>query len=333
MLCKLSIIAVATLVSGPLLAQSDAPSEAVDTLCVELEKPEHRSLLEPITWTCESFPVTRDQPRAGEDADCVISFPSPPIPDDPDDLLGIVYLDWYMAKDSSHNARAAPALVIIPETNSRRSAAISLARLLAARRVHAFVLQPPGYARRGKGRLMTGAADFLPRVRRTVADARRAFDAVNSLDFVTGPVGMGGISLGGFLAILTTELDDAYDSLFVFLAGVDLHGVVSSGAKDAAKFRQRFAELGFEGEKLRELLWHIEPLRGVDRIDPDRTWLFTGNFDKVVPAKSSDLFATTVGLAEDHHIRLPVNHYTGVLLLPAIAQRVAMELYTIEAER
>lgn len=311
----------------PVLPSAGAGWRAEDSLRAELVYPEHRQLLEPMLWTPQAFDVRLLPLKTGEgDADALLAFPSPHAVEGSDELA-TVYLDAYLLTEGDGQLRAGPAIVLLPETSRRRTATLALARGLRASGIHAFVLQPPGYARRGGRGVSREPQIFLARSRQAVADARRAADAVRALPGLAGqPVSVGGISLGGFLTQLTAQLDDSFAGTFILLAGGDLHTVMVSGQKDAARYRQAFEAAGLKGPALREFLFQLEPLRGADRLNPATTWLYAGRYDTVVPPASSDAVARAVGLTGDHYVRLPADHYSGVLLLPGIVRHMARQI-------
>ena len=113
-------------------------------------------------------------------------------------------------------------------------------------------------------------------------------------------------------------MDRGYDRVFILLAGGNLQQVIEQGARDSASLREKLKEAGIVGEKLRELTRSIEPLRLAHRIDPQTTWLYSGQLDDVVPPACSQALAAAARLPEDHHIVLPVDHYSGIVLLPKI---------------
>ena len=113
-------------------------------------------------------------------------------------------------------------------------------------------------------------------------------------------------------------VDRGYDRTFILLAGGNLHQVIEQGARDSASLREKLKAAGIEGEKLRELTRVIEPLRLAHRIDPQTTWLYSGKFDDVVPPACSQALAEAARLPADHHIVLPADHYSGIVLLPKI---------------
>ncbi len=300
---------------------------ATDTLKAILKEPEHKAVLSPIMWEPGKFEVKVEKPDSaapGENA--MVSFPSP-LPMWEQAEADRVALEWFAAQDESGRPVAGPAVVIIPETDSRRIAARTLAMGLRALKVHAFVLQPPGYGRRSAPKLRTNPHQFLPRSRQTVADARRARDAIAALPGMAGAqVHLAGISLGGFLATVTATLDDGYDQTFIMLAGGDLAGVISNGQRDAATFRERFIRAGFTQEQINDQLRMVEPLRVADRLRPESTWLFTGMYDTVVPTKNSDELAAAAHLPADHRIVYPTDHYTAALMLPDAARSIVEKI-------
>jgi hypothetical protein len=131
-----------------------------------------------------------------------------------------------------------------------------------------------------------------------------------------------GTSLGGFVASTAAGLDGAFDQVFIMVAGGDLFSMLQNGAKEAAELRSRLEAAGFTGEKLRELMWAVEPTRLAGRLDPQKTWLYSAEQDRVVPIANALALKSAAHLADDHHIRLPGDHVTTLLYLPAILDHV-----------
>jgi hypothetical protein len=94
--------------------------------------------------------------------------------------------------------------------------------------------------------------------------------------------------------------------------------LIENGEQDAAKIRRRLTEAGITGEKLREICSHVEPTRIAHRLRADRTWLYSGTRDKVVPLKNALALAKSAKLADDHHVQMNADHYSGILYLPTI---------------
>jgi hypothetical protein len=59
------------------------------------------------------------------------------------------------------------------------------------------------------------------------------------------------------------------------------------------------------------------------RVAADKTWLYSGSNDTVVPPVSSKKYALAAKLPEGHHIELPADHYSGVVFLPSVIQQMA----------
>ena len=132
-----------------------------------------------------------------------------------------------------------------------------------------------------------------------------------------------GPSLGGFVSATAGSLDDGYDNVFLMLAGGELYDLIQNGKKDAAKVRERLEKAGLKGEELRKLTLVVEPTRIAHRLKPERTWLYSGIFDTVVPPKNALALANAASLTKTHHIQMTANHYTGIVYLPFVLSHIA----------
>jgi hypothetical protein len=182
--------------------------------------------------------------------------------------------------------------------------------------VHAFVLHMPQNGRRRSVSEPHDWSAFLPSLRQGAADARRARDVIAALPTVTGPIGLQGTSLGGFVATVTASIDNAFDRVLLALTGGDVYGILTTGRMDAARVRKHLHDAGFDDARLRSWLWGMEPLRVAHRLDPRRTWLFSARFDQVVAAAHSRRLAAEIGLDWQHHRHFGGCHYTCVLSAP-----------------
>ena len=117
------------------------------------------------------------------------------------------------------------------------------------------------------------------------------------------------------------------------LCGGDLFDVLQHGQRDAEKMRRQMAQEGLAGEDLQQLLHTIEPTRIAHRLAPERTWLFSGRYDTVVPLKNANLLAAAIRLSHDHHVIYDVDHYSGVVRIPEMVTRIQTELKTIVIEK
>lgn len=303
------------------LAASDLPAAgskftATDSISLDIDPlPDARECLEGLRWKPGAFEVTCESVE-GEHGDLLVRFPSPrPSGDAVNDK---VCLEWYVAKDAAGQPITARAVIVVHESGRGMTVGRIFARGLAAQGLHTFMVQMPGYGvrhteRTGKPELM------LTSMQQAVADVRRARDAVVCMPLVDDTIlGVQGTSLGGFVTSTVAGMDGGFDRVYILLAGGNLHDVVLSGAKDAAKVRDRLESLGINGDKVRELARPVEPLRLAHRINPQNTWLYSGKYDDVVPPKCSFALAEAAKLPEGHHIEMPADHYSGIVFLPSV---------------
>ena len=256
--------------------------------------------------------------------DVLVRFPSPV--DTGDAVNDRVAMEWYVARDGQRAAKAR-AIVVVHESGRAMPVGRLIARGMRLQGLHAFLVQLPHYGVRRKEGEDTKPADLVATTRQAVADVRRARDAVAALPFVDGShIALQGTSLGGFVASLVGSLDSGYDSVFLTLAGGDLYDVLQNGEKDTAEARQRLAEAGLSGDKLKTLISAIEPLRLAHRLRPQRTWLYSGVYDNVVPLKNAIALAEAARLDKQHHVRLLADHYSGIVFLPSILAQMHQEI-------
>ena len=231
-------------------------------------------------------------------------------------------MEWFAAHDKENAVRRAPAIVVVHESGRRMTVGRLIARGLSGQGLHAFLLHLPEYGNR-RDADHSDVERTLPALKQAIADARRARDAVVALPTLDDSVvGVQGTSLGGFVTATVAGLDAGYDRVFILMAGGDLQRVVLHGAKDAAKMRKRLNAAGLTDAQIEEMAHQVEPLRLAHRINPVGTWLYSGTFDDVVPPSCSLALAKAARLPADHHILLPVDHYSGILYLPMVIQQI-----------
>jgi dipeptidyl aminopeptidase/acylaminoacyl peptidase len=190
----------------------------------------------------------------------------------------------------------------------------------------------PYYGKRRSGDRDPDGSQFFVLIRQAVADVRRGRDAIAALPGVDPSlIGLQGTSLGGFIVATAGSLDCAFDGVFIALAGGNLYEMLMSGQKDTAKARRELAREGFSGDRLRELLWQIEPTRVAHRLDPHRTWLYSAEKDQVVPIENARALAEAAGLDAGSHVRVTANHYTAIAFFPVILQHMADQLRVLSA--
>lgn len=273
-----------------------------------------------LSWELADFDVTLEAPRRGY-GKFLVRFPTPRPSGNA--RVDRVAMEWYPARDDDGIWKTAPAMVIVHESGKNMTVGRLIAKGVAGWGIHAFLLQMPGYGER-VGEEPADADMMLRGLQQAVADVRRARDAVAVLPTVVGPrVGLQGTSLGGFVASTVGGLDDGYHWNFILLAGGNLHEVLLSGKRDAARMRDRLLQSGLTELDMKELVRPIEPLRLAHRVVAERTWLYSGLHDDVVPPACSTALAVAAKLPPEHHIELPVDHYSGVTYLPKIIADMA----------
>jgi dienelactone hydrolase len=300
---------------------ADSCFPGLDTLNIGEEKSaDARACLEGLQWKPAKFTV-RLQAAEKDKGDWLVRFPSAtPVGNERNDMVA---LEWYQAKDAAGQPLSAPAVVIVHESGSNMMVGRAIAQMLRPRGVHTFLIHLPYYGvRRGpEGRPQGG--NMIGILKQGIADTRRARDAVAALPYVdSSRIALQGTSLGGFVVATTAGLDNAYQRVFILLAGGDIYSVLMHGQRDAAKVRAEFQKSGLTDDELKELFATIEPLRLAHRINAKQTWMYTGSFDDVVPPRNAELFAKAAGLTEKHHIKMLANHYSGILFLPPLLQEI-----------
>lgn len=299
--------------------------KATDTLnCGSDSSADASECLQGLVWQPSQFEIKLEEGNASEGNERLVRFDSPrPLGNPINDLVA---MEWHIARDESGKPIQAPAMVVVHESGSGMTVGRIVARGLAAHGMHTFMLQMPSYGVR-KGNKDRDVTSFLPSLKQAIADVRRARDAVAALPLVDSKmIGVQGTSLGGFVTATVSGLDSGYQRYFILLAGGNLHEVIFSGQKDAAKVRERLEKAGATREQIVEHARQIEPLRLAHRVQPQVTWLWSGKFDDVVPPASSFAFAKAAKLADDHHIEMPANHYSGIIFLPKVLDDMSRQM-------
>ena len=298
----------------------------VDTLATgEDSNEDAQQCLAGLCWDCGAFDVAIEKAE-GNNGDLRVRFPSP-LPAGPA-CNSEVWMEWYQARDGDGEVCRGPACVVVHESGSGMTVGRIIARGLSAHGVHALMVQMPYYGARRPKEGRAGADMLVPAVRQAVADVRRARDATAALPLVDASrIAVQGTSLGGFVTATVAGLDEGYDKVFILLAGGDLVGVLEKGKKDAVKVREKLAESGMTEAQIKETLHAIEPTRLAHRYRPDRTWIFSGKYDDVVPLSHCQLLADAGKLPPDHHVQMEANHYSGIIYLPMVMARIAEEIH------
>jgi dienelactone hydrolase len=133
--------------------------------------------------------------------------------------------------------------------------------------------------RSGEGYLRGDVMDTVHAEAQAMWDLRRLLDWVRSQG--DAPVGVLGISLGGYNAALLASLDDG---LACAIAGVPVADFARIVFRHGPPLHLRdVVELGLVEERMREVKRVISPLVLEPRVPADRRWLFAGVADRIVP--------------------------------------------------
>ena len=327
-----SYFVLASLLTPPAFA-ADSPAppiqigdkfDATDTLsCGDESGAEAKEYLGTLSWKPSKFTV-QIEAADSKDADYLVRFPSArPIGNDKNDLVAV---QWYAARDKDKAIRKARAVVVVHESGSHMTVGRLIARNIRDQGLHAFLVELPGYgARRDASFPMEQR--LLPSTRQGFADVRRARDAVVAIPAVDpSVVGLQGTSLGGFVTATVAGLDHGYDRIFILLAGGNLEDVIFSGSKEAVKMREKLSAAGLTNDQIREFAHQADPLRVATRIRPDNTWLYSAQFDSVVPPACCQALAKAAHLPKDHFIEFAANHYTGIIFLPSVIHDISQHM-------
>lgn len=290
------------------------------------ERPDARQCLQQLVWVAEDFKV-QVQPATQSGVDAVLRFPSArPMGVPHNDEVAV---EWYACPTGSHNQ---PAVVVVHESGRSMKVGRMIARGLRDRGVHAFMVQLPFYGLRRPTDKSANDQPFEAIMGQGIADVRRTYDAVRVLPGIdANRISLQGTSLGGFLAATTAGLDDHFFRTFVLLAGGDLSQLIETGRNETQAVRQLLRDRGLDQAARHALLNQFEPNRLAHRIDASRLWLFTATFDTTVPPRHADSFAAAAGLKEEHHVRMPATHYSGIIFLPQILKVIATEARSDES--
>jgi hypothetical protein len=304
--------------------------QARDTLgAITSSRPDALACLKPLAWQPGKFQVTCET-KPGTAYDHLVRFPSP-VPS------GIatndsVSMEWYVPRDVSEATDEIPAVLVVHESGKSMPVGRLFARSFQAAGFHAFLIHLPYYGERRSGDHGPDGSQLFVLIRQAIADVRRGRDAIVSLPGVDRSlIALQGTSLGGFVVATAASLDRSFDCVFIALAGGKLYEMLMSGQKDTAKARRELEQEGFSGDRLKQLLWRIEPTRVAHRLDPHRTWLYTAEKDQVVPIANAMALARAAGLDADHHVRVPANHYTAIAFFPVILQHMTDQLRVLSA--
>ena len=304
--------------------------QAVDSLDTSLKSGKSdqavKKYLDGLAWPKQRFEVELLSPYKNR-GDFMVTFPSPVKSNNGGD--DTVTMEWYAARNEAGEMIKAPAIVVVHESGSGMTVGQIFAKTLKKQHFHTFLLHMPGYGKR-KAKQRQDVSELVTLFHQAISDVRRARDAVAALPMVDERlIVLQGTSLGGFVSATVAGLDDGYDGVFLMLAGGDLYDILMHGKRDAEKVLEKTREAGIDDDQLKKIIDKIEPLNFASRMNASHVWLYSGKYDTVVPLKNALLLARTAGLAREHHILMPVNHYSGIVYLPVIFKHIGEKIHLI----
>ena len=294
-----------------------------DTLDVTPVAGDLGAMLAGLRWTPGEFPITVES-ATKPDEPSVIRFPSPvPTGDEVNDRVALIWRKPINVDDD----QLRPAIVVVHESGSAMPVGTLFAQSLAAQGVHTFMIHLPNYGLRRREGTRPSGESFLLTMRQAIADVRRARDVAATMQGVDPQrVALQGTSLGGFVSATVAGLDQAYDAIYIMLAGGDLVSLLANGEKEAAQLRERLSKAGYSGDKLTEMLQFIEPTRLGSRMAGERIWLYSADQDRVVPLANTLALKSAAGIPDERHLRLPGTHTSTILFFPVIVKHVVEHL-------
>ncbi len=213
-------------------------------------------------------------------------------------------------------ASRGPAVLVLPQWNSKPNGHVGLCKLLAMNGLHTLRLSLPYHDRRMPPELQradyivsANVARTLQVCRQAVLDARRAIAWLAAEGY--GPIGILGSSLGSCLALLTTAHEPliraaALNHISPFFADVVWRGLSTAHVR-----------AGFDGqielERLRELWKPISPAWYLERLRNRRTLLVYAKYDLTFPVDlSRDLIRMFSEQEVPHEVAvLRCGHYSS----------------------
>lgn len=312
-------IAILCCIAQPVSAETFTASDFLSPPAAETQAAQQ--VLDAVVWEPADFAVDLEDSRL-LGADRLVTFPSPlPSGHAPQDRVAMY---WYAAKNDAGEITEAPAAVIVHSLHPQMIIGQAIARELAKRGIHAFLLTMPGYGDRQPASGMNTWWVTLHHAPQAIADVRRARDAVGVLPHIANKeVAVQGTSMGGFVAAVAASVDQAFSPVILAFSGANGLDVIKHGQLDAAVVRETLHRHGVTDEQLEQMLVSVEPAAVAHRLDPQTTWLFSASADTVVPPDSAKAMVDAAGLPADHHIVLPGDHYSVMLHLQTVVEKTA----------
>ena len=322
-ICVLAFCPACTAVADD--QQSAQHYRAEDSLAVGDEPSEDaKDCLANLAWKPAKFDVTLQMNRDPL-SPAIVRFLSPYATGNTTNDL--VAMEWFVAKDENDRIVDAPAVIVVHESGEKMEVGRIIAKSLYAQGLHAFLMHLPTYGLRRPENFVPQLEFVGTVMKQGIADARRARDAVAAIPHVDQrSISIQGTSLGGFVTATAAGFDRGFSTVHIMVAGGNLYEVIASGVREAGEMREMLAKGGYTGEKLRQLVAPIEPLRLAHRYDRKNTWLYTASRDQVIPPARAKELRLAAGLDESHEMMMYADHYSGIIYVPIVAREIAKRI-------
>ncbi len=225
-----------------------------------------------------------------------LRFPSPVVSPDPEN--NVVPCEFYRVRGT----RKRPAVIVLHILDGKFRVARLVSNYLAGRGMHALLLKMAYYGPRrprDPGRTKKLSKDLptmLAGVRQTVLDIRRAALLLSTMPEVDpSRISVAGVSLGGFLAALSSGVDGGFHRTGIILAGGRMEKVFLGDSREVRSMKKYLLSRGLTGEKLTRLLAPIEPCNFAHRIEPSSVFMVNADEDPIVPPACARALASAIG--------------------------------------
>lgn len=182
---------------------------------------------------------------------------------------------------------------------------------------------PPG-TRSGELAIRPDVGALTATMRQCIADVRRAADWVATRpEFRSGPLGIGGTSLGAIVGSLAFAVDERFLFSSSMLGGVDLAGILWTSSRVTAA-RDALRRQGITESILRDRLQPIEPLTYLKPLAArpgSRSYVIAARFDHVVRPEFAQKLIDRLGGAEA--LWLDTGHYGGAFVERSVNRSIA----------
>ena len=236
-------------------------------------------------------------------------------PQDPS--ISSTTIDWYKPEsDGEASSSRRPLILISPILAGNDLYIKDFARHFAVRGLHAVIV----YRKKETFSEDRGLADIETHLRETVIRLRQVLDWLQAQPGVDSKrIGTFAISLGAMVTVVLAAVDDRIQaSVFGLPAGHIPEILMTSKDKTIRKRRRNYMKENHLTEEqlllqLKEVIVS-DPVDFVSSVDPDRTLMIAGVFDRVIGfGRSMELWRK---MGRPRLILLPTGHYTAALATP-----------------